>query len=313
MKRYYALSTYLRRRYGARVRKIPLDAGFTCPNRDGTTSSEGCVFCSPSGSGTALGINGMSLESQWGHWLERASKRPGKYLFWAYLQSFSNTHGPIVKLERTIDRVCSLPGVSGLCIGTRPDCLDGEKLDLIAGAPFPEIWLELGLQSSSDATLSRINRGHDSAAFTSAVLLASGKGLKICVHVIAGLPGEGEEEFLNTIDFLNRHPVNGIKLHNLCVSNGSALARSWQKGEYAPLQRSEYVRTCVRALVALRPDIVVHRLNADPGQEELLAPEWAMQKTVLLGMIRSRMEELDVWQGKASGAAGGVPEWFSSP
>jgi uncharacterized protein len=311
MKRYYSLSTYLRRRFGKKVRKIPLDAGFTCPNRDGTLSASGCAFCSQSGSGTALGLGGMSLEAQWSHLRERTGKRAEDLLFWAYLQSFSNTHGPVVKLERTIDRICSLPDVSGLCIGTRPDCVDEEKLRVIAGAPFPEIWLELGLQSASDSTLRRINRGHDSARFSRAVALAAGKGLKICVHVIAGLPGEGEEEFLKTIDFVNAHPVHGVKLHNLFVCRGSTLALSWQKGDYVPLSRSGYVQTAVRAIALLRPDIVIHRINADPRGEELLAPDWALQKPVLLEMIRSGLEESDLWQGKTAGAAADIPEWFS--
>jgi uncharacterized protein len=309
MKRYFALSIYLRRRFGKRVRKIALDAGFSCPNRDGTLSVAGCTFCNPSGSGTSLGLGGMPIETQWDLLREKAGRKSGELLFWAYLQSFSNTHGPVVKLKQTLDRISALPDISGLCIGTRPDCVDQEKLNLISKAPFPETWLELGLQSSSDATLSRINRGHGSAEFTHAVESAAGMGLKICVHVIAGLPGEGEEDFLRTIEFVNAHPVHGIKFHNLYVCKETLLARLWRTGAYVPLTQTGYVQSVVKALALLRPDIIVHRLNADPGQGELLAPEWAMQKTVLLELIRNRLAEYDVWQGKSAGAELEVQKW----
>jgi uncharacterized protein len=313
MNRYFALSNSLRRRYGCGVRKIPLDCGATCPNRDGTLSTSGCLFCSPAGSGTGLWRKGASLDAQWDHFREKIGRRHGNVLFWAYLQSFSNTHGPAVKLRDTLVRICALPGISGLAIGTRPDCVDEEKLALIAGAPLPEVWLELGLQSHSDATLKRINRGHRADDFSRAVGLAAATRLNICVHVMAGLPGEGEEDFLRTIEFVNAHPVHGVKLHNLFVCKGSSLMHEWELGRYEPLSMEGYVQTVLRALTILRPDIVVHRLNADPGPGELVAPDWALQKAVLLKAIRSGLEAGDLWQGKACGASGVIPEWFGPP
>jgi uncharacterized protein len=313
MNRYFALSTYLRRRYGCGVRKVPLDCGATCPNRDGTLSTSGCLFCSPDGSGTGFLRKGASLGAQWDHFRETIGRRHGKVLYWAYLQSFSNTHGPAVKLRDTLGRICALPGISGLSIGTRPDCVDEEKLAIIADAPLPEIWLELGLQSASDVTLKRINRGHRANDFSRVVGLAAATRLHICVHVIAGLPGEGEEDFLRTIEFVNAHPIHGIKLHNLFVCRGSALAREWEQGGYRPLSREEYVRTVLQALTILRPDIVVHRLNADPGPGELLAPAWALQKPVLIEAIRSGLAAGNLWQGKACGATTHIPEWFGPP
>lgn len=298
MLRYHSLAHHLCQRFGERVQKIPLDAGSTCPNRDGTLSSNGCTFCNPIGSGTGMDASGYNLESQWLHWQVRLKKRYKAKLFLAYLQSFTNTHGPVERLAALLDSLKDLPGLVGLCLGTRPDCLDAKKLDLIAAFPAPEIWLDLGLQSASDATLEAINRGHDSAAFATAVRMAATRGIQVCAHVIAGLPGESRTDFLHTIDFLNNLPVAGIKFHNLYVCRGSTLAKTWKSGDYEPLGFDSYIDWLVRALTQLRPEIVVHRLNGDPRPEELLAPAWAANKNRILHALHSRMEETNIWQGK---------------
>ncbi len=298
MPRYFALSTYIRQRYGKRVQKIPLDAGFDCPNRDGTLSFQGCAFCSPQGSGTGLAATGQTLEQQWAHWSSRLFARYKTRSFWAYLQSFSNTHGPVEKLREVLERIAELPGLEGICCGTRPDCLDRDKLQLLAEQPVREIWLELGLQSCSDQTLALINRGHDSRTFARAAAQAADMGLKVCAHVIAGLPGEGPDAFLQTIDFVNGLPVAGIKIHNLYVCRGTALARWWGEGSYRPLDRDVYLGLLVRSLARLRPDIVIHRLNSDPQPGELLAPGWAADKQGLLEELAARLESRDIRQGQ---------------
>ncbi len=299
MKRHYALSDYLRQRFGQRVQKIPLDAGFDCPNRDGAISRRGCVFCNPRGSGSGLLRQGYSLAQQWEHWRERLERRYKARFFLAYLQSFSNTHGPASKLKSTLEQLQPLPNLAGLCIGTRPDCLDQEKIGLLAGFQCSEKWLELGLQSANDATLERINRGHSAEDFTRAVHMASDAGLKICAHVVAGLPGEESEDFLNTIRFCNNQPIHGIKFHNLYVCADSGMARLWQRGEYVPLTMDAYAHLCCEALALLRPDVVVHRLTGDPAPGELLAPDWAANKQALLSCIHRIMEEKDILQGCA--------------
>ncbi len=298
MNRYRSLSVYFRDRFGGRVQKIPLDAGFTCPNRDGTLSRQGCVFCNPKGSGSGLGRQGLSLVAQWEHWQERFSRKYKIKRFMAYLQSFSNTHGPSEKLARVLDEIAPLPGLTGLSIGTRPDCLDQKKIALLAAFPSEEIWLELGLQSAHDPTLVRINRGHDAEAFALTCRSASQAGLKVCAHVIAGLPGEIPAHFLHTIDFLNALPISGIKLHNLYVCRDTPLADDWKQGNYRPLEREEYLHSwLIPALQRLRPDIVIQRLTGDPGPGELLAPAWCSDKSTLLNALNAALEAGDVRQG----------------
>jgi radical SAM protein (TIGR01212 family) len=298
MARYYKLSTYLLEKYGQRVQKIPLDAGFDCPNRDGNISRQGCIFCNPQGSGSGLGLKGYSLEQQWQYWQSKFEKRYKANLFWAYLQSFTNTYGPLALLQDTFQQIIPLPGLVGACIGTRPDCLDQSKLDFLSSLEINEVWLDLGLQSSSDTTLKLINRGHDSKTFARTARLANQKGLKVCAHIIIGLPGENEQEVYKTINFLNSLPIQGIKFHNLYVCKGSKLASWWQKGEYVPIHRQTFVHTLAQAISLLRPDIIIHRLNGDPQPEELLAPDWAKEKNVLLQEINNYLEERDIHQGE---------------
>jgi radical SAM protein (TIGR01212 family) len=195
---YLSLSAYLGKRFGKKVRKVPLDAGSTCPNRDGMLSRSGCVFCPPDGSGTGLLAQGLDLAGQWALWTERFRTKYKAELFWAYLQSFTNTHGPASRLRYLLNELEDLPGMVGFSLGTRPDCLDKEKVRLIAERSTPEKWLDLGLQSANNATLQRINRGHDFSSFARAVELAHAHGLKVCAHVMHGLPGETTQDFLDT-------------------------------------------------------------------------------------------------------------------
>lgn len=310
-KKYYTLSTYLRQRYGHRVQKIPLDAGFSCPNRDGTLSRQGCLFCNAHGSGSGLYAQGRDLASQWRLWRDRYLRRLGKARFIAYLQSFSNTHGPISKLREVLEEIVSLPDLAGLAIGTRPDCLDNEKLSLLAAQPLEEIWLELGLQSSNDHILRAINRGHDFRCLQRACELAASKGLRVCVHLIAGLPGEDKLSFLDSVAAVNALPVLGVKFHNLYVCRGSGLAALWRQGYYAPMNRERYVDWLIQGLALLRSDIVVHRVTGDPAPGELLAPDWAADKNALLACIRQAMADRDLWQGKHGDAPDAPRPWYS--
>jgi hypothetical protein len=184
-----------------------------------------------------------------------------------------------------------LPDLTGICIGTRPDCLDPEKISYLASLPWPEKWLELGLQSSNDQTLQRINRGHTAQCFAQAAQQASISGLLVCAHVIAGLPGEDLECFLRTIAFANSLPIRGIKIHNCYVARGSTLAAWWKQGKYNPLGFKDYVSWAARAVAMLRPDIVVHRLNADPSGDELLAPDWARNKHAVLEALHHELKQ----------------------
>ena len=306
--RHYPLSTYFRRRFGRRIRKVPLDAGASCPNRDGTLSRAGCSFCNELGSGTGAYGRGVDIEGQWD--ALRARSRDPWGPFMAYLQSFSNTHCPPDRLRSMMERLAALPDLAGLAVGTRPDCLDDERLDILAGAGVDEFWLDLGLQSADEAVLARANRGHGAAEFARAVEGAAARGIKVCAHLVAGLPGEAPGGFEKSVEFVGALPVAGIKLHNLYVCDGAPLGREYREGRYEPLRMDEYVGMVARALPRLRPDVVVHRLASDPRPGELLAPDWAARKLDVLGALAKLMDEQDIWQGKEAGAPHAVPAWF---
>lgn len=319
MNRTYALSTYMRQQHGQRVQKIPLDAGFSCPNRDGTISRDGCVFCNPDGSGSGLRERGLDIPGQWQFWHDIHTSRHKLEKFTAYLQSYSNTHGPIGKLADTLARLKGLPGLTSLSLGTRPDCLDERKLDLLAeqhdALGVDEIFLELGLQSAHDETLAHINRGHDVVAFEQATRNAAARGLKVVAHIIAGLPmpggREGVDELLHSVDCINALPVHGVKFHNLYVCRNTPLARTYEDGHYTPLTKDEFLGHLGEAIMHLDPRTVIHRLNGNPLEGELLAPQWAANMRGLHNDIREHLHLYDIWQGKKNGAESAPPEWFS--
>lgn len=313
VKPYYSLAAYMRQRFGCRVQKIPLDANFSCPNRDGTISRQGCLFCNARGSGSGLGAQGLDLAGQWGHWQEIYLRRHKNPRFIAYLQSFSNTHGPLSKLREVLEELHPLINngeMAGIAVGTRPDCLDDEKLALLASFPVEEVWLELGLQSADDAVLKAINRGHDSDCFSRACRAAANHGLRVCAHLMAGLPQEEEEGLQGSVQLVNALPVHGVKFHNVYVCEGSSLAALWRAGKYTPIERSVYVRQLGMALATMRSDMVVQRLTGDPAPGELLAPEWAADKRILLAEIHNFMHNNTTWQGKMCDAPDAPPSWF---
>jgi len=307
--RYYTLPTYFRQQFGCRIQKIPLDAGSTCPNRDGTIGTSGCIFCNQQGSGTGLALSGLDIAQQYQHLRARYLERKKNIRFLAYFQSFSNTYGPAHRLQQLLTTLSGLPDLAGISIGTRPDCLDQEKIDIISHAQFQEIWLDLGLQSAHEKTLQLIKRGHDAQTFAVWTKNAASQGIKICAHLITGLPGESLAEFEQTIAFVNSLPVAGVKIHNLYVSRGSNLTKLWEEGGITLLSREESLRWLCRGLELLRPDIVVHRLNADPAPDELLAPGWATDKRSFLHDAKLMLERKDTWQGKAIGHP--LAQWYT--
>lgn len=294
-----ALSAHWRRRFGQRVQKIPLDcrvaglADATCPNRDGTLSRLGCTFCNESGSGSGLGQHGLSLLEQWDFWRAHFKASGRTALFVAYMQSFSNTYGPVSRLAAVLEKLRDLPEMAGISFGTRPDCVDEEKAALLAALPCEEKWLELGVQTFCDRTLLRINRGHTAAASVRAIEIAANAGLQVCVHLMAGLPGESADDFLNAVRLVNTLPVHGIKLHNVYVCRNTALAQETLSGVYTPLSREAYVDMAVAALRLLRKDIVVHRVVADTVPDDLLAPDWVLGKHETMMTIQKRMRNAD--------------------
>jgi hypothetical protein len=300
LKRYRDLNSYLREVYGERVQRISLDAGLNCPNRDGTLSRKGCIFCDSRGSGTGAMIHeGLPIVEQVRQGCRFAEKRYGAKKFIAYFQSFTNTYGPVEKLKALYDTALNQPGMVGLSVATRPDCVNHEVLDLLRSYLGDHaVWIEFGLQSAHDKTLDMINRGHDVACFVSSVLMAHQYGLDICVHVILGLPGETREMMLATADFLSDLPVQGVKIHLLYVPDKTPLASLYDRGLFHCLEMDEYAGLVVDFLEHLSPSIVIHRLTGDPIRSELKAPFWALRKSKTLNLIKETLKERDTWQGK---------------
>lgn len=307
---WHTLATWFRRRYGKRVQKIPLDARAGCPNRDGTLSRLGCAFCNAQGSGSGLGQQGLDLEVQWARWHAKYARTDSDRLFMAYLQSFSNTYGPLERFLHLLRRVEALPHCMGLSVGTRPDCVDAPRLDALAACPLPEVWLELGLQSASDATLARINRGHTAACAEAAVRAAAERGILVCGHLMFGLPGEDHDDFLRSLDWALSLPLAGLKLHNVYVPRGTALARLYAAGDYFPLARDEYVDLLCQMLPRIPSRVVLHRIQGDPAPGELVAPAWAAEKRGIMTDVRRALAARHLWQGCRADVTEARPEWY---
>ncbi len=296
---YLDLNTHLRQRFGERVQKITLDAGFTCPNRDGRVGVGGCLYCNARGSGTGAWVAGLSISEQLQEGISRLNRRYGARRVIAYFQSFSNTYAPLTRLRSLYQEALAFPQVVGLSVGTRPDCLEEEVLDLLCSyARICLVWLELGLQSAHDATLKRLNRGHDVDCFTQAVTRAASRGLEVIAHVILGLPGEGPQEMAATATYLAKLPLQGVKIHLLYVIQGSGLAKLYEQGQYQCLSEDEYISRVVDFIELLPPKMVIHRLTGDPHPEELLAPAWCRDKSRVLRRIKEEFGRRGSRQGR---------------
>jgi radical SAM protein (TIGR01212 family) len=295
---YRDLNTYLRRRFGHRVHKLTVDAGLTCPNRDGTLATTGCIYCNARGSGTGAHARGESIREQLEHSKERMARRFKAKQFIAYFQSFSNTYAPVERLRGLYEEALAVDDVVGLAIGTRPDCVEDAALDLLAGyARRYLVWMEYGLQSSCDATLRRIRRGHDAAAFTDALERTRRHDLPVCAHVILGLPGETRRHMLATARFLADQAVEGVKLHLLYVVRGTPLERLYRQGGYACLSQEAYVSLVCDFIERLPPETVIQRVTGDPHVDELVAPAWALRKHETLDRIRQTFDRRQSRQG----------------
>jgi radical SAM protein (TIGR01212 family) len=296
--RYRDLNAALREHFGCRVQKITLDAGMTCPNRNGTVGIGGCIYCNVRGSGTGLSQH-YTITEQLERGKERLARRYKAKKFIAYFQSFSNTYGSPQNLEALYLEALAVEDVVGLAIGTRPDCVPDGVLDMLSELnQRTYLWVEYGLQSIHNRTLQLINRGHDVAAFVDAVERSRQRDLDICVHVILGLPGENKTNMLATARALGKLDIQGVKIHLLYVIKETALAQLYLRGDYRCLSREEYVDIVCEFLTLLPPQVVIHRLTGDPHPEELLAPKWAMDKQTNLQAIRKTLQSRDLWQGK---------------
>jgi radical SAM protein (TIGR01212 family) len=301
-KPYYDLNTYLRTIFDCRVQKISLDAGLTCPNRDGRVGTGGCIYCNTRGSGTGAWALGLTITEQIERGKEFLRKRYKAQRFIAYFQSFSNTYAPYEKLKSLYDEACAVEDIVGLSIGTRPDCIEESILTLLQGyAEDYLVWIEYGLQSIHDRTLAIINRGHDVACFRGAVEKTKGRGIKICAHVILGLPFEDRRDMLATAQAVSSMGIDGIKIHLLYVVKGTPMERLYREGTYRCLEQGEYAELVCDFLELLPPDMVIQRLTGDPHADELVAPEWSLRKSETLSLIQKTMAGRGSWQGKRFG------------
>lgn len=281
-------------RYGERVHKIAIDAGFTCPNRDGSIGIGGCTFCnnvsfSPNGRRPKQLSRPIAEQIESGRQVIR--KRTGAQKYIAYFQAYTNTYADVRELSRLYDEALKEPDVIGLDVGTRPDCVPDEVLDLLVDYQQQgyEIWLDLGLQSAHDATLNHVNRGHGFAEYEQAVLRARSRGLKVCTHLILGLPGESTEHHISSLERVLDLGVDGLKFHPLHVVKGTQLANEWRRGEYQPLTMDEYVSDVVELINRTPDDVVFHRLTGTASSDVLLAPSWCSKKWQVLNRITAEL------------------------
>lgn len=297
-KRYHLYSQRLKEQFGSRVHKISVDAGFGCPNRDGGRGGSGCIFCDPSGSGSVGLDRQLSIAAQLEAGKEIMQRKYKAQQFIAYFQPFSNTYASVATLRRLYDEALAVDGVVGLAIGTRPDCLPDDVLDLLADyARRIDLWLEIGVQSSHDMTLQRLRRGHDYASFLDALARGRQRGLQLCAHLILGLPGEGRAEILATTAEMARLQLDGVKLHLLHILSGTELGDAYLRGEISVLDQETYVTLACDVLERLHPATVIQRLTGDGPRDRLLAPLWSLKKWEVLNAIDAEMEQRNTRQG----------------
>lgn len=296
---YNNLSSYLREKYNCKIAKLCIDGGFSCPNRDGTCGTGGCIFCGERGAGEHIGAK-KSIAEQARFFIER---RPKAEKFIAYFQNFTNTYAPVTVLRERYDEALKDPRTVVLDIATRPDCIDEEIVKLLAEYNEKhEVWLELGLQTASDETAKRINRGYERQTFAEAMALLEKYKIKTVVHLIVGLPGETLADIKETVDYVNRFSVWGLKIHSLYVMKDTELERLYNKGEYTPLTLEEFTEAAVYILTHIRPDIVLHRITGDCLKSLLVAPTWNADKDHVHDVINAYMEENGLYQGIFYGA-----------
>lgn len=290
----------LLRRYGERVHKLAINAGLTCPNRDGHKGKGGCIFCNnASFIPNSRRVPGIADQIAAGRAVIQRRTRAYRYL--AYFQAYTNTYASLEILRALYDTALSEPDVIGISVGTRPDCIDAGVIQLLTEyqAQGKEVWLELGLQSASDITLERIKRGHGFAEYRATIQAARDAGLAVCTHLIIGLPGETAGHYRETLEKVLALGVDGIKLHPLHVVRGTLLAQSWQRGEYQPLTLAEYVQTVADFVELTPPEIIFHRLTGTAAPEILLAPDWCAKKWRVLNGITTELKRRNSYQGSA--------------
>lgn len=298
-KRYHSLNYHLREKFGQKVFKIALDAGFTCPNRDGTFSSEGCYFCSERGSGDFAGDRKLDIKQQFSQVRNMMHKKwaNGKYI--AYFQAFSNTYAPVNRLRELYEYALAQDGVIGIAIATRPDCLPDDVISLLAELNQESfLWLELGLQSIHKRTARMMNLHYDYNSFLDSLYKLREHNIETCAHIILGLPGESRKDMLASGKAMANLPIQGLKIHLLHLMKNTPLAKIHEEKALNFLSREQYIELVVDILEYLPPELVIHRLTGDSPRDLLIEPRWSLNKWEVLNLIDKRLLERNTWQGR---------------
>jgi radical SAM protein (TIGR01212 family) len=307
-KRYHTLNYFLRNRFGEKIFKISLDAGFTCPNRDGRISKGGCIFCSPRGSGDFTGsCSDLALQFEEVKAMMQKKWKNGSYI--AYFQAYTNTYADVETLREKYYSVLNLEGVMGIAIATRPDCLSSEILELLEEISKEKyLWVELGLQTIHEDTARLINRGYSLETYVEAVRELKRRNIEVVTHVILGLPGEDREEILQTVDFVANTGTQGIKLHLL----HTALAKMYEEGRLSVMELEEYVELVVDCIERIPEEMVIHRITGDGPRATLIEPKWSLNKWEVINSIEHLLMDRDTWQGKKYVKNEGLAELFNN-
>ena len=298
-KPYHSLDHMLRERFGEKVYKVTLNGGMSCPNRDGKLGSRGCIFCSAGGSGDFAADAELSVTEQIDSQIALLSAKRPIHKYIAYFQAYTNTYAPVEYLRKIFTEALAHPSVVALSIGTRPDCLGEDVLDLLNELNQRKpVWVELGLQTMHERTAAYIRRGYPLSCFEDAVQNLRKRQIEVIVHTILGLPGESEKDILETMQYLNGQDIQGIKLQLLHVLKGTDLADIYEHDPFPVFTLEEYVSFIVDCVEIIRPDMVIHRLTGDGPKDLLIAPTWSTNKRHVLNQMQSWFKIHDIWQGK---------------
>ncbi|MGM9965652.1 MAG: TIGR01212 family radical SAM protein [Clostridium sp.] len=298
-KRYHSLNYFLRNKFNEKVFKISLDGGFSCPNRDGTISSGGCLFCSESGSGDYAGSRTLSIGKQFCDVKEMMNKKwkEGKYI--AYFQAFTNTYAPIEDLRRKYNEAIKQEGVVALAIATRPDCLGDDVLDLLEEINKEVyVWVELGLQTVSDETARKINRGYKLEVYEDAIRRLKERNIDFVTHCIFGLPGETKKDMLKTVEYVAHTGSKGIKFHLLHLMKNTPMVKLYERGELEFMSQDDYIDLICKSISIIPEDMIVHRLTGDSPRDLLIGPMWSLKKWEILNAIDKALVDNGIYQGK---------------
>jgi radical SAM protein (TIGR01212 family) len=298
-KRYHTWNYHLREQFGEKVMKISLDGGFTCPNRDGFVTYGGCTFCSSSGSGDYAGNRAEPLSEQFEKIKIRMHDKwkSGKYI--AYFQAFTNTYAPVSVLKEKFEEAISYENVVGISIGTRPDCLPDDVIEYLAELnKRTYLWIEMGLQTIHDTTAKLINRAYNYETYKKAVEKLRKHNIRVCCHIIDGLPLENEEMMLETVREISQLDIQGVKIHLLHLLKDTPMVKQYERGDLKLMEKDDYVRLVVKQLELIPPEIIIHRLTGDGPRDLMIGPMWSLKKWEVLNAIDAELLAQDTWQGK---------------